>query len=65
VNVAATAELARAVSIPVIASGGVSEVNDVRLLMESGAPIAGVVIGRALYDGRIDPAAALTAAARR
>ena len=65
VNVAATAALARAVSIPVIASGGVSGVNDVRLLMESGAPIAGAVIGRALYDGRIDPAAALAAAARR
>ena len=62
VNVAATAELARAVSIPVIASGGVSEVNDVRLLMEAGAPIAGVVIGRALYDGRIDAAQALAAA---
>ena len=62
VNVAATAELARAVSIPVIASGGVSEVNDVRLLMDSGAPIAGVVIGRALYDGRIDAAEALAAA---
>jgi phosphoribosylformimino-5-aminoimidazole carboxamide ribotide isomerase len=64
VNVAATAALARAVSIPVIASGGVSGVNDVRLLMESGAPIAGVVIGRALYDGRIDAAAALAVARR-
>ena len=61
-NVAATAELARTVSIPVIASGGVSGVNDVRLLRESDAPIAGVVIGRALYDGRIDAAEALAAA---
>ena len=64
VNVAATAALARAVSIPVIASGGVSGVNDIRLLIESGAPIAGAVIGRALYDGRIDPAEALAAARR-
>jgi phosphoribosylformimino-5-aminoimidazole carboxamide ribotide isomerase len=62
VNVAATASLAHAVSIPTIASGGVSGVNDVRLLMESGAPIAGAVIGRALYDGRIDPVEALAAA---
>lgn len=64
VNVAATAALARAVSIPIIASGGVSNVGDIKLLIESGAPIAGAVIGRALYDGRIDPAAALAAARR-
>jgi phosphoribosylformimino-5-aminoimidazole carboxamide ribotide isomerase len=62
VNVAATAALARAVSIPIIASGGVSGVEDIELLKESGAPIAGAVIGRALYDGRIDPAEALAAA---
>jgi phosphoribosylformimino-5-aminoimidazole carboxamide ribotide isomerase len=62
VNVPATAALARAVAIPVIASGGVSGVSDIEALAESGAPIAGVVIGRALYDGRIDPAAALVAA---
>ena len=53
VNVAPTAALARSVSIPVIASGGVASVDDIRALKESGAPIAGVVIGRALYDGRI------------
>jgi phosphoribosylformimino-5-aminoimidazole carboxamide ribotide isomerase len=63
-NIAATAALARAVSIPIIASGGVSGVEDIRLLIESGAPIAGAVIGRALYDGRIDPAEALAAARR-
>ena len=63
VNVGATAELARAVSIPVIASGGVSGVRDVELLAKSPAKIAGVVIGRALYDGRIEPKAALAAAA--
>jgi phosphoribosylformimino-5-aminoimidazole carboxamide ribotide isomerase len=62
VNVPATAALARAVAIPVIASGGLSGVSDIEALAESGAPIAGVVIGRALYDGRIDPAAALAAA---
>jgi phosphoribosylformimino-5-aminoimidazole carboxamide ribotide isomerase len=62
VNVAATAALARAVSIPIIASGGVSGVEDIKLLIASGAPIAGAVIGRALYDGRIDPSEALAAA---
>jgi phosphoribosylformimino-5-aminoimidazole carboxamide ribotide isomerase len=61
VNVASTATLARAVSIPVIASGGVAGVEDIRGLKASGAPIAGVVIGRALYDGRIAPAEALAA----
>jgi len=63
-NVAATAALARAVSIPIIASGGVSGVEDIRQLIDSGAPIAGAVIGRALYDGRINPAEALAAARR-
>jgi phosphoribosylformimino-5-aminoimidazole carboxamide ribonucleotide (ProFAR) isomerase len=37
-------------------------VGDIQALAQSGAPIAGVVIGRALYDGGIDPAAALAAA---
>jgi len=64
VNVAATAALACAVSIPIIASGGVSGVEDIRQLIDSGAPIAGAVIGRALYDGRIKPAEALFAARR-
>src|SRR6185312_13760748 len=59
VNVTATAALARAVAIPVIASGGLGGTNDLRLLMASGAPIQGVIIGRALYDGRIDAAEAL------
>lgn len=62
VNVEATAEIASAVSIPVVASGGVRSVDDIRRLKMSGAPIAGVIIGRALYDGRIDPAEALIAA---
>jgi phosphoribosylformimino-5-aminoimidazole carboxamide ribotide isomerase len=62
VNVEATAAMAAAVTIPVIASGGVSSVDDVRRLKLSGAPIAGVIIGRALYDGSVEPAEALSAA---
>ena len=60
VNVTATAALARALSIPVIASGGVGSIADIEALVEAKVPnIEGVVVGRALYDGRIDPAAAL------
>jgi phosphoribosylformimino-5-aminoimidazole carboxamide ribotide isomerase len=59
-NVAATAALARAVPIPVIASGGVSSLADLAALKALEADgVAGVISGRALYDGRIDPAAAL------
>ena len=61
VNVEATAELARAVAIPVVASGGVASIEDVRLVKAAGV-IEGVIIGRALYDGRIEPAAALALA---
>jgi phosphoribosylformimino-5-aminoimidazole carboxamide ribotide isomerase len=64
VNVKATAELAKALSIPVIASGGVGSLADIEALVAVREPnIEGVVVGRALYDGRIDPAAALAAAA--
>jgi phosphoribosylformimino-5-aminoimidazole carboxamide ribotide isomerase len=62
VNVSETAAIASAIAIPVIASGGVNGVDDIRRLKESGARIAGVVIGRALYDGRITAAGALAAA---
>ena len=63
VNVAATAVLANAVRIPVIASGGVAGIGDIEALIAVEEPnIAGVVIGRALYDGRIDPKAALALA---
>ena len=62
VNVEATAELARAVSIPIIASGGVAGIADIHALRSTGV-IAGVVVGRALYDGRLDPAEALRALA--
>jgi phosphoribosylformimino-5-aminoimidazole carboxamide ribotide isomerase len=57
-NIPATANLARAVSIPVIASGGVSSLADIDGLRAEKS-IAGAIIGRALYDGRIDLAEAL------
>jgi len=59
-NVMATAALARAVRTPVIASGGVSSLGDLAALKaEAKSGIAGVIVGRALYDGRIQPRAAL------
>lgn len=58
-NVAATAALARAVSIPVIASGGVSSMDDLRALKASGAPLDGAISGRALYEGKLDLAEAV------
>jgi phosphoribosylformimino-5-aminoimidazole carboxamide ribotide isomerase len=57
-NVAATEALARAVSIPVIASGGVSSLDDLAALKATGV-IAGAISGRALYDGAIDLGAAI------
>lgn len=60
VNVAATVALARAVPVPVIASGGVASLDDISALMAvEGDGVAGAILGRALYDGRIDPAEAL------
>ena len=60
VNVTATAALARALTIPVIASGGVGSNADIEALVAANEPgIKGVVVGRALYDGRIDIPAAL------
>jgi phosphoribosylformimino-5-aminoimidazole carboxamide ribotide isomerase len=58
-NVAATAALARAVAIPVIASGGVSSLADLQALKDSGAPLDGAISGRALYEGKLDLAAAV------
>ncbi len=59
-NVDATVALARAVSIPVIASGGVSSLADVEVFLpHAGDGIAGVISGRAIYDGRLDLADAL------
>lgn len=63
VNVGFTTEIAQAVSIPVIASGGMRDIEDIRQLKEARVPIAGAILGRALYDGDIDPTAALDIAA--
>ena len=62
-NIDATEALARAVSIPVIASGGVSSMPDLIALRDTGV-IAGAISGRALYDGAIDLASALMALRR-
>jgi phosphoribosylformimino-5-aminoimidazole carboxamide ribotide isomerase len=59
-NVDATVGLARATDIPVIASGGVSSLDDLLQIKEQGV-IAGAISGRALYDGRIDLSAAIKA----
>lgn len=59
-NIEATEALARAVAIPVIASGGVSRMDDLVALRDTGV-IAGAITGRALYDGAIDLARALRA----
>lgn len=60
INWEATIELADAVSIPVIASGGLASIADiVRMTMPDAKRLEGAISGRALYDGRIDPAEAL------
>jgi phosphoribosylformimino-5-aminoimidazole carboxamide ribotide isomerase len=59
-NLDATIELAEHISIPVIASGGFASIDDVRALLAPRATkLAGAIAGRALYDGRLDAAAAL------
>ena len=59
-NLEATASLACAVSIPVIASGGLASLDDVRALLHSDhAKLEGAIVGRAVYDGRLDAATAL------
>jgi phosphoribosylformimino-5-aminoimidazole carboxamide ribotide isomerase len=59
-NLEATIVLAEAVGVPVIASGGLASIEDVKALLQPRArKIAGAVAGRALYDGRLDAAAAL------
>lgn len=66
VNVEATAALARRLETPVIASGGLASLDDIRALRRHERDgIAGVICGRALYDGRIEPKAALALAAER
>jgi phosphoribosylformimino-5-aminoimidazole carboxamide ribotide isomerase len=64
VNVEATVALARAVSIPVLASGGIAGIADIeRLCAASEDGIAGAILGRALYEGQLDFKAALARAA--
>jgi phosphoribosylformimino-5-aminoimidazole carboxamide ribotide isomerase len=59
-NIAQTVALAEALTIPVIASGGLASIEDVRRLLEPDcARLAGAISGRALYDGRLDPYEAL------
>lgn len=62
-NIEATAALARAVTIPVIASGGVSSLKDIKDLRDCGAALNGAISGRALYDGALDLKEALKALA--
>jgi phosphoribosylformimino-5-aminoimidazole carboxamide ribotide isomerase len=63
-NVEAFGAIADAVSIPVIAAGGLATVDDIaKLKARKGVPVAGAVLGRALYNGAIDPAEALEVAA--
>jgi phosphoribosylformimino-5-aminoimidazole carboxamide ribotide isomerase len=60
INWTSTIELAEAVSIPVIASGGLASMDDIhRMLQPDARKLEGAITGRALYDGRLDPAAAL------
>lgn len=62
-NVEATVDLARATDIPVIASGGVAGIADIRLLsLHAQEGVEGVITGRALYDGRLDLATAIAVA---
>jgi phosphoribosylformimino-5-aminoimidazole carboxamide ribotide isomerase len=59
-NLDATIALAEAISIPVIASGGLGSIDDIKAMLEPRAKILeGAIAGRALYDGRLDPAVAL------
>lgn len=59
-NLDATIALADAISIPVIASGGLASIEDIKRLLEPRAKkLAGAIVGRALYDGRLEPAEAL------
>jgi len=65
-NIDATVALARAGTIPVIASGGVKGLDDIRMLaLHADEGIEGVITGRALYDGRLDLATAIAMAGRR
>jgi phosphoribosylformimino-5-aminoimidazole carboxamide ribotide isomerase len=65
VNIEATVDLARSVDLPVIASGGVKGLDDIHILsLHAQDGIEGVITGRALFEGRLDLAAAIAMAAR-
>ncbi|WP_310621770.1 1-(5-phosphoribosyl)-5-[(5-phosphoribosylamino)methylideneamino]imidazole-4-carboxamide isomerase [Flexibacterium corallicola] len=60
-NIESTLELANAVSIPIIASGGLADIDDIKRLVQEDCDILeGAISGRALYDGRLNPAEALS-----
>jgi phosphoribosylformimino-5-aminoimidazole carboxamide ribotide isomerase len=60
INLDFTCDIANAVTIPVIASGGLAGVGDIAALKaRAGTPVSGAILGRALYDGLIDPVEAL------
>jgi phosphoribosylformimino-5-aminoimidazole carboxamide ribotide isomerase len=64
-NIEATVDLARRTNLPVIASGGVKGLDDIRMLaLHAGEGIEGVITGRALFEGRLDLAAAIAMAER-
>jgi phosphoribosylformimino-5-aminoimidazole carboxamide ribotide isomerase len=64
-NLDATIALADAVGVPVVASGGLASLDDIRAMLEPRArKLAGAIVGRALYDGRLDAKAALVLLAR-
>ena len=64
-NIEATVDLARATTLPVIASGGVKGLDDIRMLaLHAVDGIEGVIAGRAIYDGRLDLGAAIAMAGR-
>lgn len=59
-NIESTLELANTIAIPVIASGGLASIKDIKLLLEPDCAILeGAISGRAIYDGRLDPAESL------
>jgi phosphoribosylformimino-5-aminoimidazole carboxamide ribotide isomerase len=65
-NIDATLRLAEAISIPVVASGGVSSIEDIKNLLPLGrAGVAGVIVGRALYSGQLDLKDALDLAGQK
>jgi phosphoribosylformimino-5-aminoimidazole carboxamide ribotide isomerase len=66
INWDATISLAEAISIPVIASGGLASIEDIKRMMRPDArKLEGAIAGRALYDGRLDPAEALALIRRK